>query len=311
MEDRFTIDDDRRLRLDCAVAERTGLTRSRTQRLMDEGSVLVNGVAAVRSYRVRRGDVIDVRKPASAEEPGLVPQDLDVPVLYADDSLAVVDKPAGMVVYPAAGHASGTLMNDLRRRFAKLATVGGPLRPGVVHRLDKDTSGVMVIALDDDAYYDLARQFRDRTITRAYVALLFGNLAAASGEIALTIGRSESDRKKMTTRSRRGKEAVTRWTVLERFGCATLVEARLGTGRTHQIRVHFSATGHPVLGDQTYGRKSSLLIGRETVLFLRQMLHARTLGFVHPATGKPMEFESPIPEDMAECLSRLREFART
>ncbi|MGD1076453.1 MAG: RluA family pseudouridine synthase, partial [Thermodesulfovibrionales bacterium] len=168
--------------------------------------------------------------------------------------------------------------------------------------------GVMVVALDDAAYYNLVKQFRERTITRRYIALVFGNLKNDTGEIALPIGRSESDRKKMSTRTRRkGKEAVTRWKVLKRFGCATLIEARLGTGRTHQIRVHCASIGHPVMGDKTYGKKIELEIKKKRIPILRQMLHAETLGIQHPATGEYVEFSSPVPDDMREILDILSE----
>jgi 23S rRNA pseudouridine1911/1915/1917 synthase len=211
-----------------------------------------------------------------------------------------------MVVYPAAGHSRGTLMNAISYHAKKLASVGGPLRPGIVHRLDKDTSGIMVIALDDKAYYDLVEQFRERTMNRRYKAIVFGNLKENSGQISLRIGRSESDRKKMSTRSRKGKEAVTTWKVIERFRGATLIEAKLGTGRTHQIRVHFASVGHPVLGDRTYGSKTSIDAGRRKITFPRQMLHAELLGFTHPISKKYLEFSSPIPQDMEEKIRELR-----
>jgi len=185
--------------------------------------------------------------------------------------------------------------------------VGGPLRPGVVHRLDKDTSGLMVVALDDAAYYSLADQFKQRTINRRYIALIYGNLKEDTGEIALRISRSESDRKKMSTSVRRGKEAVTRWKVLKRFNHAALIEAKLGTGRTHQIRVHFASVGHPVLGDRTYGKKVEVEVkAQKKIMFLRQMLHAERLGFSHPITSKHLEFSSPLPEDMAEKIEELQ-----
>ncbi|MBI5188124.1 MAG: RluA family pseudouridine synthase, partial [Nitrospirae bacterium] len=187
---------------------------------------------------------------------------------------------------------------------------------GVVHRLDKDTSGVMVVALDDAAYYNLVEQFKHRTINRMYIALVYGDLKGDAGKIVLPIGRSESDRKKMSTRVRRGKEAVTVWKVLERFGNATLIEARLDTGRTHQIRVHFASTGHPVLGDRIYGRKVeievtryALRVTKKKILFQRQMLHAELLGFTHPVTGEYLEFLSPVPEDMALALSEFNRLA--
>ncbi|MBI3592236.1 MAG: RluA family pseudouridine synthase, partial [Nitrospirae bacterium] len=235
----------------------------------------------------------------------LIPEQIPIKILYKDEYLAVVDKQAGMVVYPSAGHKSGTLLNALAYQCKKMAAIGGPLRPGVVHRLDKDTSGVMVVALDDSAYYDLAEQFKSRTINRRYLALVYGNIKDNSGEIVMRIGRSDSDRKKMSTRTRRGKEAVTRWKVIKRFGAATLIEAKLGTGRTHQIRVHFAAIGHPVLGDETYGKKTSVEIKKNKIFFHRQMLHAETLGFAHPVTREHIEFSSPMPEDMEGCIKKL------
>ncbi len=192
------------------------------------------------------------------EEEGLIPEPIPVEILYKNGHVIVVNKPPGMVVYPAAGHSRGTLMNALAYHCENLAAVGGPLRPGVVHRLDKDTSGVMVMALSDRAYYDLTSQFKERTINRRYKALIYGNLKEDEGEISLRIGRSSSDRKKMSTRGKTGKEAHTRWKVLKRFGSSTLIEVKLGTGRTHQIRVHFASIGHPVLGDGTYGKKVEL-----------------------------------------------------
>jgi len=292
-------------RIDTFLAGKTGITRSQMQKLIEKGGVLVNGIPVSRNYRVKASDRIRLHIPA--EETGeLTPEPIPVEILYKDKYIVVVNKPPGMVVYPAAGHGHGTLMNALAHHYGKLASVGSPLRPGVVHRLDKDTSGVMVVAADDGAYYDLVEQFRRRTIKRRYITLVYGNIKADTGEIALPIGRSESDRKKMSTRVRRGKEAVTRWKVLERFGIATLLEVHLGTGRTHQIRVHLSSLGYPVLGDRTYGRKTELEIKKKKVSFPRQMLHAEMLGFGHPASGEYMEFSSPLPEDMREVLMELK-----
>jgi 23S rRNA pseudouridine1911/1915/1917 synthase len=200
----------------------------------------------------------------------------------------------------------GTLLNAPLYHCKKLATMGGPLRPGVVHRLDKDTSGVMVVALNDDSYYNLIEQFRQRTIKKRYIALIYMNLKQDKGVIASKIGRSESDRKKMSTHIRKGKEAVTNWRVLRRFGYATLVEVELLTGRTHQIRVHFASIGHPVLGDRVYGKKVSIeLKNKKRILFPRQMLHAELLGFSHPDTGEYLEFRSPLPEDMTEKIKDI------
>lgn len=296
-------------RIDVFVSEKTGITRSQVRKLMETGHILLNGKPVKPNHRVRENDAVEITLPE--EEPGtLIPEDIPVTVLYSDGHVAVVDKPAGMVVYPSPGHRRGTLMNALSFRLGRLAAVGGPLRPGVVHRLDKDTSGVMVVALSDMAYYGLIEQFRKRTIKRSYLALVYGRLEKDRGEIALMVGRSEADRKKMSTRTRRGKEARTSWEKVEEFSAATMIKAVLATGRTHQIRVHFASIGHPVLGDRTYGKKTSIEIRAlkrsVTLSFPRQMLHAEVLGFTHPATGEYMEFRTPVPEDMAQAIKALR-----
>ncbi len=291
-------------RLDVFAAEKTGTTRSQIQVLIKEGNLLVNNMSESPGYRVHPNDIIEIARP-EPETDKLVPEDIPINILHSDEHIVVVDKQAGMVVYPSAGHKQGTLLNALAYHFKKMATIGGPLRPGVVHRLDKDTSGVMVIALDDPAYYSLAEQFKNRTMQRRYQAIIYRNIAKDSGEIVMDIGRSASDRKKMSTRTRHGKEAVTRWKVISRFGTATLIEAKLGTGRTHQIRVHFAAIGHPVLGDSTYGKKTSVDLKHGRITFPRQMLHAELLGFSHPVTGHYIEFSSPLPADMEDCLGKL------
>ncbi|OGW38490.1 MAG: hypothetical protein A2Y97_00440 [Nitrospirae bacterium RBG_13_39_12] len=289
-------------RLDTFLAKKTCITRSQIQKLISKGNILVNRNDASQNYWIKTKDLISLNIPDKETE-SLLPEQILIDILYRDKYLVVVNKPAGIVVYPAAGHYHGTLMNALIYHCSKLATVGGPLRPGVVHRLDKDTSGVMVIALNDDAYYNLIEQFRQRTINRKYIALIYGNLKENDGDIVSKIGRSESDRKKMSTHVRKGKEAFTSWKVLKRFGNATLVEVRLRTGRTHQIRVHFASVGHPVLGDRVYGKKVSIeLKTKKIILFPRQMLHAELLGFSHPATGEYLEFRSPLPEDMTEKI---------
>lgn len=293
-------------RLDTFLAKRTGITRSQIQKFIENGDVLVNSKSVSSNYRVKADDTVTIIMSRGGNEK-LIPESIPIEILYKDEYIIVVNKPAGMVVYPSAGHGHGTLMNALAYHCRKLATLGGPLRPGVVHRLDKDTSGIMVIAVDDDAYYNLVEQFRERTIKRRYIALVYGNIKD-SGEIVLPIGRSKSDRKKMSTRVKRGKEAVTRWKVLKRFGIATLIEVGLGTGRTHQIRVHLFSIGHTVLGDRTYGRKVELEIKKRKVSFPRQMLHAELLGFTHPITGEHMEFSSPLPEDMREAIDILSKF---
>lgn len=293
-------------RLDTFISKKTGITRSQIKKLIEKNNVLVNGKIKSQNYKIKAGELISINFPEEETEE-LIPEPIPLEILYEDDYLVVVNKPSSMVVYPSAGHSHGTLMNALYYHCKKLATVGGPLRPGVVHRLDKDTSGVMVIALKDEAYYNLIEQFREKTINKRYIALVYRSLAKDEGEISLRIGRSLSDRKKMSTRVKDGKEAITLWKVLERFAMATLIEVRLRTGRMHQIRVHFASMGHPVLGDKTYGEKTVLDIGKGVrILFPRQMLHAEKLGLIHPATGKYVEFVAPLPEDISEKIKELR-----
>jgi 23S rRNA pseudouridine1911/1915/1917 synthase len=292
-------------RLDTFLAGKTGITRSQIQTLIKKGHVLVNATQAAQNHRVKAHDLISLSIPDKETE-GLVPEPIPIDILYKDEHCVVVNKPPGMVVYPAAGHRQGTLMNALSYLYRDLSAPGGPLRPGIVHRLDKDTSGVLVIACTDKAYYTLIEQFQQRTINRRYLAIVDGNLREDKGKILQSIGRSDSDRKKMSTRSRRRKEAVTKWKVLKRFCNATFIEVKLGTGRTHQIRVHFASIGHPVLGDKTYGKKTDVTVkGKEKIFFPRQMLHAELLGFIHPVTGEYLEFSSPMPEDMAERIREL------
>lgn len=298
--------DDAGKRLDQVAALKTGLTRSRVQGLINEGAITVNSKTVKPSLHLRLGDVFDFVMPIEVPGDILLAQDIPIEILYQDEYLVVVDKPASMVVYPAAGHRDGTLMNALAYRCPRMANVGAPLRPGVVHRLDKDTSGVMVVALEDNAYYNLVEQFRERAMMRYYYALVYGSMQNNKGEIDLGIGRSTSDRKRMSTMCKRKKEALTLWEVVGRYKGATLIKARLATGRTHQIRVHFASIGHPVLGDETYGNKLHIDIpGAGRVSFPRQMLHAAALGFVHPATGQYMEFTAQMPEDFTLAIKQL------
>lgn len=292
-------------RLDIYVAQKTGITRSQVQKLLREGDILVNNAFQSQSYKVRTNDIITIRKPVKEIE-GLAPEPFPIKIFYMDDYLVVVDKPPDMVVYPCAGHRGGTLLNAVYSITGKLASIGGALRNGIVHRLDKDTSGVMVVALDDNAYYGLVEQFKKREIKRQYIALIYGSIKHESGTIISSIGRSLSDRKKMSTKSTTGKEAITSWKVIERFRHTTLIEAVLGTGRTHQIRVHLASIGHPVMGDRLYGKKTLLVIGKEKITFPRQMLHASKLGFKHPATHNYLEFSSPLPDDMSYCISKVK-----
>lgn len=295
-------------RADSFVAEKTGISRAQVQKLIKGSLASINGGPLKPNHRLKEGDMLLIHEP-EPEPPSLLPEQSDIKVTFMDDHVAVLDKPPGLVVHPSHGHPDGTLLNALFYHSKKLATVGGPMRPGVVHRLDMDTSGLIVVALTDEAYYSLVGQFKERTVKRRYLALLFGQLKGDAGEIDRPIGRSSTDGKKMSTRTRRAKTALTRWSVVERFGFATLVHARLSTGRTHQIRVHFSALGHPVLGDATYGRKRSITVKGSRIDFPRQMLHADTLGFTHPVTGKPLKFRSPMPQDMKEAVGLLRDLS--
>lgn len=291
-------------RLDHFISEITDTTRSQSQKLIESGNVTISGRNLKKNYKIHTGDVIEIT-PHTIEPDTLVAQRIDISILYRDDYLIVIDKPPGLVMYPAAGHTQGTLMNAVAYHCRKLASIGAPLRPGVVHRLDKDTSGLVVIALNDKAYYSLQKQFRGRTVEREYVAIVYGKPKRSSGEMNIPIGRAIADRKRMSTRTRHGKEAKTYYNVKEELFGSSLIQARLATGRTHQIRVHFASAGHPVLGDRTYGKKTHVKIDNRTLKIPRQMLHAQTLGFIHPGTGAKMSFSSPIPGDMEKIVKIL------
>lgn len=289
-------------RLDVFLAERTGITRSRVQELIALGKARVGGEARGKQYRLRPGEEVSLEvPPPEPAEPR--PQDLGLRVLYQDEHLAVVSKPAGMVVHPAAGHREGTLVNAALFSLQGLSGIGGMQRPGIIHRLDRDTSGLLVVAKEDRAHLLLQEMVRERALKRFYLALVHGVPASTLGTVEAPVGRDPRDRKKMAVTSRGGKPAVTHFRVLEDFGTASLLEVELVTGRTHQIRVHLSYIGHPVAGDATYGRRGRL--ERELGLN-RQFLHAHRLRFSHPFTGQPMEFEDPLPEDLAGALKRLR-----
>ena len=240
-----------------------------------------------------------------------VAEEIPLEVLYEDGDLVVVNKPPGMVVHPGAGTSGGTLVNALLAHCRDLSGIGGTLRPGIVHRIDKDTSGVLVVAKNDRAHQSLSDQFKEHTIKRVYLALVFGSPKGEKGRIESAIGRHPVDRKRMSGKSGRGKHAVTHWQVLGRFAGITLVRLKLETGRTHQIRVHLSETGHPLVGDPVYGGSGRLagisdpqLKGLIRALD-RQALHAKTLGFIHPTTGKYLEFDTDLPEDMARIIAYL------
>jgi 23S rRNA pseudouridine1911/1915/1917 synthase len=283
-----------------ALAE---LSRARLKTLIDDGHVQVGGQTLKPAYRLRGGEIVDVEIPPTPPET-LEPEAIGLAIVHEDEDVLVVDKPAGMVVHPGAGHARGTLVSAALAHAPAIAGVGGARRPGVVHRLDKDTSGLLVIAKTARAYDSLIRQLAERTVSRRYLAIVHGRVRRQEGVVDAPIGRHPHDRVRMAVRtSGSGKRAVTRYRVLERFSEHTYMEARLETGRTHQIRVHMAALGHPVVGDAVYGR------GRPVppVPFDGYALHAAHLGFVHPATETRVEFDASLPPRMIRLLSHLRD----
>jgi 23S rRNA pseudouridine1911/1915/1917 synthase len=299
-------------RLDRFLSETDlNLSRSQAKNLIEKKLILLNQKLAKPSARLKSGDTISVTLP-QPQPLSLEPEPIPLTILYEDVTMIVVDKPPGMVVHPAYGNPSGTLVNALLYHCKDLSGINGVLRPGIVHRLDKDTSGVMVVAKEDQAYQSLTRQFKNRTVEKKYLAITYGKFHQEEGVIDSPIGRHPSQRKKMSTRTRKGRVAVTRWKVLERLDGFTLLEISPQTGRTLQIRVHFSSMGHPLLGDPLYGRKGRPGTIRDPVLkecmkrMNRQALHAHQLAFIHPRTGEKVKFVAPIPQDMKEVLEWLR-----
>ena len=285
------------VRLDKAVADLTDLSRSLANEQIKNGQILVNGQSKKAKYTVKEGDVISYELP-EPEVVEYVAEDIPLEIVYQDEDVAVINKPQGMVVHPSAGHTSGTLVNALMYHIKDLSGINGVLRPGIVHRIDKDTSGLLMIAKNDQAHVALAAELKDKKSLRKYWAIVHGNLPNDRGVIEAPIGRSEKDRKKQAVTAK-GKPALTRFQVLERFGDYTLVELQLETGRTHQIRVHMAYIGHPVAGDEVYGP-------RKTLKGHGQFLHARTLGFTHPRTGEVLEFTAEAPAIFQETLDKLR-----
>ncbi|KZE38220.1 pseudouridine synthase [Bhargavaea cecembensis] len=272
-------------------------TRSKVQSWVKDGLILVNGKTVKPNYQLKEGDRVEVSEP-EPEPLEIVPEDLGLDIVYEDADVLVVNKPRGMVVHPAAGHATGTLVNGLMHHCTDLSGINGVMRPGIVHRIDKDTTGLLAVAKNDLAHASLAEQLSKKTVTRKYTALVHGNIEHDEGTVDAPIGRDPKDRQRMTVIDG-GRDAVTHFTVTDRFGDFTLVECRLETGRTHQIRVHMRYIGHPLAGDPKYGPKKTLPFGG-------QVLHAGVLGFTHPSTGEYMEFEAPLPADFSELLGKLR-----
>ena len=285
-------------RIDKALSQmEESWSRSQISNWLDEERILVNGAAVKAKYKVKQGDVIEVTVP-EVEDLEIIPEDLNLEIVYEDADVLVVNKPRGMVVHPAPGHATGTLVNGLMHHCKDLSGINGVARPGIVHRIDKDTSGLLMVAKNDVAHESLVNQLVEKTVTRKYTALVHGHIAHEKGTIDAPIGRDQKDRQKQAVVDK-GKHAVTHFQVIERFGEFTLVECRLETGRTHQIRVHMNYIGFPLAGDPKYGP-------RKTIDFGGQVLHAGVLGFIHPVTKEYLEFESPLPEDFKQLIEELR-----
>ena len=289
------------VRSDVFISENLeGVTRSYVKKLFDEGLITINGAAAKASAKLRPGDLIEIELP-EPKETEAVPQDIPLDIVYEDADVLIVNKPRGMVVHPAAGNEDGTLVNAVMYHCGdSLSAIGGVLRPGIVHRIDKDTTGLLAVAKNNAAHLSLSDQLKDRSLSRTYFALVHGNIKEDSGTVDAPIARSESDRKKMAIARKDGREAVTDFTVEERFGKYTLVRCKLRTGRTHQIRVHMRHIGHPIVGDKTYGVKN------DEFNLEGQLLHAGEIGFIHPFTGEKMSFSAPLPEDFEHVLEVLR-----
>ncbi len=286
------------LRIDIFISEQSDLNRSRAQKLLKEGRVTVGGKQIKQNYKVKEGDIINISIPP-VEKLEIKAETISLDVVYEDQELIVINKPVGLVVHPAVGNYTGTLVNALLDHCqGSLSGINGVIRPGIVHRIDKDTSGLLVVAKNDGSHVSLAKQIKDKTVTREYLALVHGIVNAPKGVIDAPIGRHPVHRKKMAV-VEKGRPAITHYSILERFEQYTLIKARLETGRTHQIRVHMQYIGHPVLGDPVYGP------GKAHFGLTGQLLHAATLGFIHPVSEEYMEFEAPLPEGFRKILERL------
>ena len=289
------------LRIDRFLGSRLEqVSRSYLQKLVKEGAVLVNGKPVKSSYKVENGDWIRLEIP-DAVEPEIEAEEMDLDILYEDSDIILINKPKGMVVHPAAGHYSGTLVNGLMAHCKdELSGINGVMRPGIVHRIDMDTTGVLIVCKNDKAHNAIAEQLKVHSITRKYYAIVHGVLKEDTGTVNAPIGRHPVDRKKMSINEKNGKEAVTHYRVLRRFRRFTFVECQLETGRTHQIRVHMASIGHPLLGDQVYGPAKVPFSGLQG-----QTLHAGVLGIIHPSTGEYMEFTAPLPDYFEAVLKKL------
>ncbi len=296
----LVVEEEQDIRIDKYLAGVCNVSRSYLQKLLKDGLVLVEGAPIKGSYKVNEGDRILVDLP-EAVEPEIAAEPMDLDILYEDEDILLVNKPKNMVVHPAAGHYTGTLVNGLMDHCrGNLSGINGVLRPGIVHRIDKDTTGVLIVCKNDQAHQSIAAQLKAHSITRKYYAIVHGNLKDDEGTVDAPIGRHPTDRKKMAVNYKNGKPAITHYQVLRRLNGYTFIECRLETGRTHQIRVHMASLGHPLLGDAVYGPAKCPVPGLEG-----QTLHAGILGVVHPRTGEYMEFSAPLPEYFATLLERL------
>lgn len=297
----FEIQENQQMRLDKYLAEQfPEHTRSYLQKLIKDGEVLVNGKNVKTGYQLSKGDEVSVNIP-EPKELDVEPQKMDLDIVYEDDDVILINKPKGMVVHPAPGHTTDTLVNGLLYHCKdNLSGINGVARPGIVHRIDRDTTGILIVCKNDMSHNSIAAQLKEHSINRRYRALVHGNLKEDTGTVEGAIGRHPIDRKKMSINEKNGKPAVTHYTVLERFGNYTLIECRLETGRTHQIRVHMSSIGHPLVGDEVYGPAKC------PFKLQGQCLHAMVLGFVHPRSGEYMEFSAELPEYFEELLRKLR-----
>lgn len=299
---------DKGTRLDKFLSERLELTRSAIERLLEDGAITVTNGDAVKNYRLRGAETVTVEIADPVPDEAL-PQNIPLDIVYEDDDIIVINKPAGMVVHPAPGNPDGTLVNALLYHCGNsLSGVGGVVRPGIVHRIDKDTSGLLVVAKHDAAHNALSEQLKTHTVSRVYAAVAIGNFKEDEGTVNKPIARHPIDRKRMAIAKKpgEGREAVTHFRVLERFGAFTLVECRLETGRTHQIRVHLSSLGHPLLGDPVYGGDGTRFQAQHKACFMGQCLHARELSLIHPTTGEAMTFHAPLPPEFDTVLALLR-----
>ena len=304
-------DSDSGKRLDTFVTQQNlSLSRSRVKSLINAELILANDTCAKAGFRIREGDLVKVSIPEPTSS-DLCPENIPLDIIYEDNFIILINKPAGLVVHPASGNYSGTLVNALLHYSQDLSGIGGVIRPGIVHRIDKNTSGVLVVAKNDFAHQSLSSQFKEHSITRKYIGLVYGTLKNETGTVTSIIGRHPVDRKKMSTKARRGKAAVTHWRVIEQFDEIALLEISLETGRTHQIRVHLADIQRPVIGDPVYCSKKRLMTIKDDRLrnrlrsLNRQALHAGLLGFVHPKIGEYVEFTAPLPDDMKEVLGTL------